>query len=89
MEPVHSAKKAHEVHTDESGGGAAEVEEFMAVAAHDLRNPIAVVRASAQMAQRQMARGDGDAARGRLSAIVEQTDRLTEIRAGSAAHARA
>ncbi len=79
MEPVHSAKKAHEVHTDESGGGAAEVEEFMAVAAHDLRNPIAVVRASAQMAQRQMARGDGDAARGRLTAIVEQTDRLTEM----------
>jgi signal transduction histidine kinase len=51
----------------------------MSVAAHDLRNPIAVVRASAQMAQRQMARGDFEAARGRLSAIVEQTDRLTEM----------
>ena len=51
----------------------------MAIAAHDLRNPIAVVRASAQMAQRQLTRGDLDAARGRLTAIVEQTDRLTEI----------
>jgi signal transduction histidine kinase len=58
---------------------AASVEEFMSVAAHDLRNPIAVVRASAQMAQRQMARGDRDAANGRLQAIVEQTDRLTEM----------
>jgi len=79
MEPAYSAEKTHEVHTDESGGDAAEVEEFMAVAAHDLRNPIAVVRASAQMAQRQMARGDSDSARGRLIAIVEQTDRLTEM----------
>ena len=71
---------AHEVQAeDESRAGAAEVEEFMSVAAHDLRNPIAVVRASAQMAQRQMARGDQDAARGRLAAIVEQTDRLTEM----------
>jgi signal transduction histidine kinase len=60
-------------------GAAADVEEFMSVAAHDLRNPIAVVRASAQMAQRQMARGDTDAAQGRLLAIVEQTDRLTEM----------
>ena len=51
----------------------------MSVAAHDLRNPIAVVRASAQMAQRQIARGDRDAANGRLQAIVEQTDRLTEM----------
>jgi signal transduction histidine kinase len=60
-------------------GGPAEIAEFMAVAAHDLRNPIAVVRASAQMAQRQMARGDRDAATGRLEAIVEQTERMTEM----------
>jgi two-component system sensor histidine kinase/response regulator len=58
---------------------AAELEEFMAVAAHDLRNPIAVIRASAQMAQRQIARGDPDGAQVRLKAIVEQTDRLTEM----------
>lgn len=51
----------------------------MSVAAHDLRNPIAVVRASAQMAQRQVGRGDHDAANLRLQAIVEQTDRLTEM----------
>ena len=51
----------------------------MAVAAHDLRNPIAVVKASAQMAQRQIRRGEFDAAHNRLAAIVEQSDRLTEI----------
>jgi signal transduction histidine kinase len=64
---------------DNSGSGAIATEEFMTVAAHDLRNPIAVVRASAQMAQRQMTRGELDSARGRLAAIVEQTDRLTDM----------
>ncbi|HEV7664596.1 MAG TPA: HAMP domain-containing sensor histidine kinase [Chloroflexota bacterium] len=59
--------------------GAAEIEEFMSVAAHDLRNPIAVVRASAQMAQRQIGRGDPEGAHRRMGAIVEQTDRLTEV----------
>jgi signal transduction histidine kinase len=59
--------------------GAAATEHFMYVAAHDLRNPIAVVKASAQMAQRQITRGDTAAAQGRLSAIVEQADRVTEI----------
>jgi signal transduction histidine kinase len=59
--------------------GAADPEQFMAVAAHDLRNPIAVVKASAQMAQRQIRRGDLEAAQGRLRAIVEQSDRLTEM----------
>jgi signal transduction histidine kinase len=51
----------------------------MSVAAHDLRNPIAVVRASAQMAQRQVNRGDTEGAQARLKSIVEQTDRLTEM----------
>jgi signal transduction histidine kinase len=51
----------------------------MSVAAHDLRNPIAVVRASAQMALRQVNRGDTDGAQTRLKSIVEQTDRLTEM----------
>ena len=59
--------------------GAAATEHFMYVAAHDLRNPIAVVKASAQMAQRQITRGDMTAAQVRLSAIVEQADRVTEI----------
>ena len=59
--------------------GSADTEEFMSVAAHDLRNPIAVVRASAQMAQRQMNRGDAEGAQGRLAAIVDQTDRLTDM----------
>jgi signal transduction histidine kinase len=60
-------------------GEAPGAEEFMAVAAHDLRNPIAVVRASAQMGLRQIERSDYDAAQRRLRAIVEQTDRLTEL----------
>jgi signal transduction histidine kinase len=51
----------------------------MSVAAHDLRNPIAVVRASAQMAQRQIKRGDMVGAQARLRSIVDQTDRLTEM----------
>jgi signal transduction histidine kinase len=59
--------------------GAHETEEFMAVAAHDLRNPIAVMRASAQMAQRQIGRGDADGAQTRLKSIVDQTDRLSEM----------
>lgn len=58
---------------------AATTEEFMATAAHDLRNPAAVVRASAQMAQRQLNRGDIASAQARLQTIVEQTDRLTEM----------
>jgi signal transduction histidine kinase len=59
--------------------GTQETEEFMAVAAHDLRNPIAVVRASAQMAQRQIGRGDANGAQTRLKSIVDQTDRLSEM----------
>ncbi len=57
----------------------AETEEFMSAAAHDLRNPIAVVRASAQMAQRQINRSDTAGAVHRLESIVEQTDRLSEM----------
>jgi len=63
----------------EPEAGAAETEEFMSVAAHDLRNPIAVVRASAQMAQRQVNRGDTEGVHARLKSIVDQTDRLTEM----------
>lgn len=64
---------------EDQEAGAAETEEFMSVAAHDLRNPIAVVRASAQMAQRQISRGDSDGASHRMKAIVDQTDRLTDM----------
>jgi signal transduction histidine kinase len=63
----------------QQGPSAAETEEFMSVAAHDLRNPIAVVRASAQMAQRQINRGDTPGAQTRLKSIVEQTERLSEM----------
>jgi signal transduction histidine kinase len=51
----------------------------MGVVAHDLRNPVAVVRASAQMAMRQYRRGDIDAIMPRLETIIDQTDRLTDL----------
>lgn len=51
----------------------------MSVAVHDLRNPIAVIRASAQMARRQVDRGDVDAARARIASIVDQADRATRM----------
>lgn len=54
-----------------------DTEKFIAVVAHDLRNPIAVVRASAQMAERQIKRENPAAALQRLASIVAQTDRLT------------
>jgi signal transduction histidine kinase len=79
---VSKARANNEVqltHEQEAEPAPAELEEFMSVTAHDLRNPIAVVRASAQMAQRQINRNDTDGAQHRLKAIVEQTDRLTEM----------
>lgn len=62
-----------------SGPIPARADQFMSVAAHDLRNPIAVVRASAQMALRQWSRGDQDAAVRRVESIVQQADRLSEM----------
>jgi signal transduction histidine kinase len=58
---------------------AEEIERFIALAAHDVRNPVAVMRASAQMAQRSLVRGDVESAQARLTVIVEQTMRATEI----------
>lgn len=60
-------------------GEAPPLDEFMNVVVHDLRNPVAVVRASAQMALRQARRGDIDAAARRVEAVVQQTDRMTEL----------
>jgi signal transduction histidine kinase len=60
-------------------GDAPPLDEFMSVVAHDLRNPVAVVRASAQMALRQIGRGDLDAAARRVETVVQQTDRMTEL----------
>ncbi len=77
--PDGGAKVGQVHHGDEEKDAeAAGLEEFMSVAAHDLRNPIAVVRASAQIAQRHITRGDVASAQTRLKAIVDQTDRLTE-----------
>jgi PAS domain S-box-containing protein len=49
-------------------------EEFLATAAHELKTPLAVVKAHAQLMQR---RGQGDAAA--LQAITRQADRLARI----------
>jgi signal transduction histidine kinase len=49
-------------------------EEFLATAAHELKTPLAVVKAYAQLMKR---RGQGDAAA--LSAIERQADRLARI----------
>jgi signal transduction histidine kinase len=57
----------------------ANVDRFMGVVVHDLRNPVAVVRASAQMAMRQYRRGNVDAVLPRLETIIDQTDRLTDL----------
>jgi signal transduction histidine kinase len=54
-------------------------DQFMTTAVHDLRNPVAVIRASAQMATRSLARGDEAAALNRLKVIVAQADRVTRL----------
>lgn len=51
----------------------------MSVVAHDLRNPIAIVRASGQMALRKLDKDDTEGARRRLQAIIEQADRLADL----------
>lgn len=61
---------------------------FMSVVAHDLRNPIAIVRASGQMALRKLDRDDLEGARRRLQAVIEQTDRLTDLLEGFVEAAR-
>jgi signal transduction histidine kinase len=57
----------------------AALDQFMSVVAHDLRNPIAVAKVSGQMALRQMGRGDLEAAQRRVQAIVDQTERLSDM----------
>ncbi len=51
----------------------ASIGQMAAAVAHGLRNPLASLRAAAQLAQRRV---DAPAAREQLSAIVEQVDRL-------------
>src|SRR5256885_13912885 len=45
--------------------------------AHGLRNPLASLRAAAQLAQRRV-EGPAGAARGQLNAIIEQLERLDQ-----------
>ncbi len=52
---------------------------FMSVAIHDLRNPVAVMRASAQMALRHLSRGEVDGVHRRIDAIITQADRVNDL----------
>ncbi len=57
-------------------------DEFLSVAAHELRTPITTLRASAQLTTRQLAKGeraDGERLRQRLQIIDQQSARLTRL----------
>jgi signal transduction histidine kinase len=52
---------------------------YLAVLVHDVRNPVAAVRANAQMAQRQARQGDSEGVHSRLLAIVQHSDLITDL----------
>lgn len=56
-------------------------DEFLSIASHELRNPVAVAKGSAQLLLRSLRRGRSDAERmeRQLGAIVEATDRLAVL----------
>lgn len=58
-----------------------ERENFLAAITHDLKNPLTVIRAQAQIAQMQLARAGADAAmiEQRLATIVATTGRMTAM----------
>jgi PAS domain S-box-containing protein len=56
-------------------------DELLAIASHDLRTPVTVVKCEAQLIQRALQRGvpDPEKLSQRVGLIVEQTDRLTRM----------
>jgi two-component system, OmpR family, sensor kinase len=55
------------------------LDRFVSTVAHDVRNPVTVVRASAQMAMRQARRGDTQGLLRGLDGIVQQSDRASDL----------
>ncbi|HEV8468651.1 MAG TPA: MASE1 domain-containing protein, partial [Candidatus Limnocylindria bacterium] len=54
-------------------------EEFMSVATHELRTPVAALRGYVQLAQQSLDRGQADRLRGTLKTALRQTDRLASL----------
>ncbi|HEY0583613.1 MAG TPA: PAS domain S-box protein [Chloroflexota bacterium] len=78
--------RAHLYESERSARAEAEAavrtqDEFLSVAAHELRTPVAAVKATAQLAERAIARGHLDAARltGHLQTIARSSDRLAAL----------
>jgi signal transduction histidine kinase len=56
-----------------------EQQQFLSIAAHDLRTPLAAIRGYAQLLQRQAGPGAPAGQRNGLQTIVQQTDRLADL----------
>ncbi len=55
------------------------VDRYVGILAHDVRNPVAALRAHAQMGLRQARRGDAEGVQRRLETIVQHADLVTDL----------